>query len=207
MVVFDKEECFRNAIDTAVLMNSVSKYILNKRITSTEFKCGIGIDYGKMLITKSGAIRQGEEKEFYRSLVWLGKPANTASRLTDVANKTEAWNIPGVRQGNYYPYTNKWHWSDATYEEFIDALEETGSRHLRHKDDYFHSFYKTSLGPFSRTNSPILMTQAVYDGLRIDHPDNEYVKNKWFQKKDITIRDYDGVVYGGDVIFTSVKEL
>ncbi|WP_211277023.1 adenylate/guanylate cyclase domain-containing protein, partial [Tamilnaduibacter salinus] len=59
MVVFDKENCFENAIDTAVLMNSVCNNILNKRISSFEFRTGIGIDYGKMLITKSGAIRKG----------------------------------------------------------------------------------------------------------------------------------------------------
>ena len=32
MVVFDRDNCFVNAVDTAVLMNSVCKYILNKRI-------------------------------------------------------------------------------------------------------------------------------------------------------------------------------
>ena len=95
MVVFDKDNCFKNSIDTAVLMNSVCQNILNKRIKNFDFKCGIGVDYGKMLITKSGAIRQGSEKEFYRSLVWLGKPANTASRLTDLAFKTETWTLPG----------------------------------------------------------------------------------------------------------------
>jgi len=99
MVVFDQEDCFRNAIDTAILMNTVGKHILNKRITSTHFKCGIGIDHGKMLITKAGSIRQGAEKEFSRSLVWLGKPANIASRLTDIAFKTESYSLPGSALG------------------------------------------------------------------------------------------------------------
>ncbi|MEQ9002839.1 MAG: adenylate/guanylate cyclase domain-containing protein, partial [Pseudomonadales bacterium] len=73
MVVFDKEECFKNAVNTAVLMNSVAKYILNPLIRSTDFQVGIGIDYGPMLITKAGQTRHGAEREFYRSLVWLGK--------------------------------------------------------------------------------------------------------------------------------------
>lgn len=47
MVVFDKQDCFTKAVDTAILMNSVCKHILNNRIKSFEFSAGIGIDYGK----------------------------------------------------------------------------------------------------------------------------------------------------------------
>jgi class 3 adenylate cyclase len=207
MVVFDKEDCFKKAADTAVLMNSVSRYILNKRIKSTDFKCGIGIDYGKMLITKSGAIRHGAEKEFYRTLVWLGKPANTASRLTDMAFKTQTWSVPGVRRGNYYPYLKEWLWWDETYEKFIDELEPTLSRLLKHKDENFCSFYETSLGPYTETHSQILMTKDVFDGLSSSHPQSDYIQNKLFKKKNINIRDYDGEVYGGDVTFTVAKEI
>src|SRR5215208_4622598 len=48
MVIFDKEDCFTNAVDTAIIMNSVSKYLLDKNFSHDEIKCGIGIDYGKM---------------------------------------------------------------------------------------------------------------------------------------------------------------
>jgi len=206
MVVFDKENCFKNAIDTAVLMNSVCKHILNKRIKSTDFKCGIGIDYGKMLITKSCAIRQGAEKEFYRTLVWLGRPANTASRLTDLAFKTETWTTPGIRQGNHYKYTDKWLWLDKTVDGFLDDLEVTYSRNLKHKDEDFCSFHKTILGPYSNTYSPILLTKAVIDGLKKSHPNVDYIENELFRKKEVKVRDYSGDVYGGDVTFTAVKE-
>lgn len=206
MVVFDKDNCFKNALDTAVLMNSVSQHILNKRIKSTDFRCGIGIDYGKMLITKSGAVRRGAEKEFYRSLVWLGKPANIASRLTDIAFKTEQWSTTGVKQGNYYRYADKWLWFEKTYDDFLDALEVTHSRHLQHKDEHFRSFYKTTLGPYSHTNSPILITKAVYDGIKQSHPDIDYIENNYFKKKQITVRDYAGDIFGGDVTFSAVKE-
>ena len=80
MVVFDEEDCFKNAVETAVLMNTVCTKILNKKFSKyTDIQCGIGIDYGLMLITKTGVIKQGTEKDFYRSLVWLGRPANVAS--------------------------------------------------------------------------------------------------------------------------------
>lgn len=206
MVVFDKQECFTKAVDTAVLMNSVCKHILNNRIKSFEFSAGIGIDYGKMLITKSGAIRKGDEKEFYRSLVWLGKPANTASRLTDLANKTENYSIPAIHQGNYYQNTKEWHWQSKRYVQFIDDLEKTSSRMLKHKDEHFYSFFKTTIS-HSESQSPILMTKAVYNGYKLANPNADSIKNGWFSKKSIYVRDYSGEIYGGDVIKTAVENI
>jgi adenylate cyclase len=206
MVVFDQEDCFEKSINTATLMNSVCKYILNKRINSTDFKCGIGIDYGKMLITKGGAIRQGAEKEFYRSLVWLGKPANIASRLTDLANKTEFSQISAINQGNYYPYIKDWHWQSKPYEQFIDELESTSSRMLKHRDDHFYTFFKTTIS-HSKSHSPILITKAVFDGLKRDCPQSSYVEKNLFSKKDVSVRDYSGDVYGGDAFFPDVKDI
>ncbi|WP_374323485.1 hypothetical protein, partial [Aquipseudomonas alcaligenes] len=206
MVVFDKAKCFENAIDTAILMNSVCKHILNKRISSFEFRAGIGIDYGKMLITKSGAIRQGDEKEFYRSLVWLGKPANTASRLTDLAHKTEIYTIPAIHQGNYYPYIKDWHWQSKPYEQFVDDLEPTSSRMLKHKDEHFNTFFKTTMF-HSETHSPILFTKSVFDGFKKARPNADSIKNGWWSKRNLDVRDYDGDIYGGDVIFSVVEDL
>ncbi|BFM20061.1 adenylate/guanylate cyclase domain-containing protein [Gilvimarinus japonicus] len=206
MVVFDKEKCFENAVDTAILMNSVCKNILNKRISSFEFRAGIGIDYGKMLITKSGAIRQGGEKEFYRSLVWLGKPANTASRLTDLAHKTENHSTPAICQGNYYPHIKDWHWQDKPYEQFIDDLETTYSRMLRHKDQYFNTFFKTTMS-HSQTHSPILFTKSVFYGFKKARPEDDSITNSWWRKENLDVRDYDGDIYGGDVMFLAAKEL
>ena len=207
MVVFDKADCFTKAVDTAILMNSVCKHILNKRITSFEFSAGIGIDYGKMLITKSGAIKQGDEKEFYRSLVWLGKPANIASRLTDLANKTEYYNKKVVRQGLHYPLTDVWSWTDVSFEDFMEKLQVTYTPNLVHKDEYFSSFNITDLGPFSTSYSPILMTKRVYDGYKSANPDSNIIKSGWFSKKSIQVKDYSGDVYGGDVIKTAVENI
>lgn len=208
MVVFDADDCYKKAVDTATLMNSVCQHILNKRIKSTDFKCGIGIDHGKMLITKGGAIRQGAEKEFYRSLVWLGKPANIASRLTDLAFKTETYTLPGIHQGNYYPnIPNPWLWQDKTYEDFINDLEPISSRMIKHKNEYFYTFFKTTLGPYTRSYSPILMTGAVYNGLKRAYPESDYIKKSLFTKQQVTVRDYDGEVFGGNVIFPVVKEI
>lgn len=87
MIVFDEKNCFINAINTAYLLNTVAIKIINKHFKKDTVKCGIGIDFGKMLIAKTGTIKKGKENEFYKSLVWLGTPANIASKLTDKANK------------------------------------------------------------------------------------------------------------------------
>jgi adenylate cyclase len=87
MVIFDSVNCFTNAVNCAIAMNTVARYIINERFKANEVACGIGIDAGKMLATKTGIRRHGVEQANYRNLVWLGRPANTASKLTDLANK------------------------------------------------------------------------------------------------------------------------
>lgn len=206
MIVFDQNDCFKKAVDTAVLMNSVCQHILNKRIKSTDFKCGIGIDYGKMLITKGGAIKQGAEKEFYRSLVWLGKPANIASRLTDLAFKTEYYTENKVREAYNYSHLGKLLWVNRSYDEFIEQLETTYSNQVKHKNDNFFSFH-TTFDTTSKSYNPILITKTVYDGLKREHPDVDYIKKGYFIKEDIQVKDYTGDVYGADVHFIAVKDI
>ncbi len=89
MMLFDQADCYENAVDTAELINSVCKYVLNKHFTHEEVSFGVGIDYGRMLATKTGVRRHGSAQQSYKSLVWLGRPANVASKLTDNANKPE----------------------------------------------------------------------------------------------------------------------
>ena len=89
LMLFDPAKCFTNAIDTAILINSVCQYVLNKHFKHNEVSFGIGIDFGTMLATKTGIRRHGSAQQSYRALVWLGRPANIASKLTDNANKSE----------------------------------------------------------------------------------------------------------------------
>ena len=204
MVVFDKKDCFKNSVNTAILMNSVCKFVINKRIKNFTFSTGIGIDFGKMLITKAGTTRHGSEKEFYRSLVWLGKPANIASKLTDLANKTNTFYIKGVNQGFHYPLTNEFLWVGTTMDDFLRSLETTYTNHLKHVNDYFFTFLPTDLGPYTTDYKPIMMTSAVYNGFKREAPnDNSLEKGLW-SKCDINIKDYSGDIYGGNVVFTDV---
>lgn len=147
MVVFDAENCFTNAVKTAVLMNTIAHYIIKKHVNAIDFKCGIGIDYGTMLVTKAGAIKRNDQTEFYRALVWLGRPANIASRLTDVANKTITKFYPTIHEAHNYPHLSKLQWYEFPESTFIDRLEKTYSRNIRHQSEYFYSFFKAKITP------------------------------------------------------------
>ena len=102
MVVFPVSNCFVNAVNCAITINHISQMI-NEVFTSVDFHCGIGIDYGEMRVIKVGIERRGNEKAENEGLVWVGKPANLASRLTDFAGKTvedEFYNVTG----DFYHY-------------------------------------------------------------------------------------------------------
>jgi class 3 adenylate cyclase len=99
MIVFDADGCFRRAAHTATLCNTAAHRIISTWSTRFDFRCGVGIDYGPMVVMKAGVPRRGGETEFYRSLVWLGRPANVASKLTDLAHKMR----PAGEAGRYPP--------------------------------------------------------------------------------------------------------
>lgn len=97
MIVFDADRCFERAAHTATLCNTAAHQIIQSWSRHFVFRCGIGIDHGPLLVTKAGVPRRGAETEFYRSLVWLGRPANVASKLTDLANKSTTESAAGRR--------------------------------------------------------------------------------------------------------------
>lgn len=88
MVVFEPKDCFVNAINCAALMYTVAYKILAKHVSlGNDFKVGIGIEYGEMLVLKTGIRKKHEEQSEYKNLVWIGDAANIASKLCDFANK------------------------------------------------------------------------------------------------------------------------
>lgn len=122
MVIFETDKCFTKSVDTAILMNSVCKRVLNKHFKHGEVTFGIGIDFGRMLATKTGIRRHGSAQQSYRNLVWLGRPANIASKLTDAANK-EADTFEGTRVRVLYDYGAFGSvWNTETPWEFVDNL-------------------------------------------------------------------------------------
>lgn len=87
MIVFDEEYCCLHAINCAGMIMSIANKYISKLVPNDKFDCGIGIHYGTMHIIKVGLTVQGIENNDYKNLVWIGEPANLASRLTDCAGK------------------------------------------------------------------------------------------------------------------------
>lgn len=204
MVIFNTENAFSNAVNTAVLMNSTAKFVINKHFRQNEIQCGIGIDAGKILATKTGFIRRGIEQHNYRSLVWLGRPANVASKLTDIANKPqELKEIEAIRSGYYTPFG--WYWRDDTVHEFFDNMElrYLPARMVPTRANWEAAFAIWTSETMRPATPPILMTQAVFDGYRKASPNAPAVVNDWYKQVPVSVAGYDGNVFGGDVIFSA----
>ncbi len=205
MVLFERKDCFKNAINTAALLNTVPQKIMNKEFKNNEIRCGIGIDFGEMLVVKTGTIKQGKYKGDNRSLVWLGRPANVASKLTDVANKSEYESRPGVHLGYYYPFTKKWLWTKETAEEFVGKISKTIVTPIRHPD------YLVSISPTTISNQkkilPILITNEVLEGLKKEAPNEYSIKNlSWLEQK-VEVSGYSNKVWGSDLQYSVGGEI
>lgn len=211
MVVFDSDNCFTNAVNTAILMNSISKYVLNKEFPHDEIKCGIGIDYGKMLVTKTGIIRQGIENTSNKSLVWLGKPANIASKLTDNANKTftqtKTIKIPTIYEGHKYTHLSDMQWYEFPQNYFLENRVKGDylTPILRHVDDSFRCYFlstKEHNNTETTTTKQILMTEEVFEGYKNSNPEEESIVKQWWRiQSGTSISGYSGKIYGGNVYY------
>lgn len=211
MVMFDVENSFENAVNTAIAMNSVSKYVIDRHFKGNQVSCGIGIAHGSMMATKTGLIRRGQEHANYRNLVWLGRPANVASKLTDIANKdAEYGSRPAVHVAREQAGTTDWDWKDESVETFVQHFERDyawwNPRRWIIKDPSIISFFATTKMVKERDMTPpILMTKAVYDGYKAAAPKDPSVVNGWWKKVAVQVPGNRGTVYGGDVIFTAFK--
>lgn len=207
MMLFDNADCFANAVNTAILINSVCQYVINQHFTYEEVSFGIGIDYGRMLATKTGIRRHGSAQQSYRSLVWLGRPANVASKLTDNANKPEeARELVKLRVG--YDYLNDGTppvYQDEWPHEFVQKFTYDQARRVMVAPN-FHSFTvaKERIVTTPAT-PPILMSKRVYEGFEAACPFAPGIQNGWFTKVKRSIPDVPDEVFGGDVIYVAFR--
>lgn len=83
------------ALNCAISMATAIDFSLNKHlrnnINNKTIDCGIGIDYGKVLLTKVGmyGVESNEEKENEVDCVWVGNVTNHASKFSDLAKGGE----------------------------------------------------------------------------------------------------------------------
>lgn len=212
IVLFDTDDAFTNAMNCAFLMNSVSKYVINKHFSANEVTCGIGVDCGKMLVTKTGIRKNGIQRQNYKNLVWLGRPANIASKLTDLANKpSERVKVDTVRvafqKAGMPEY--EWRWIEYKSWEFIKRIDSPSLvNHIAFKDPAFRTFYLSHDYIETRqVTPPILVSRAVYAGFKAANPEDNSIKGGgWFKEVKVTVPGFTDKVFGCDVHFTVFKD-
>lgn len=214
MVIFDTTDAYVNAVECAIAMNTVSQHVINLHFKRGEVECGIGIDAGNMLATKTGVRRRGVDQAAYRNLVWLGRPANVASKLTDLANKPEeSVPIPIVSAhfksplGIFAGLSGEGTWRDFYPSDFVRQLssELLGNR-IQHSDPNFQMMSVSERRIVTRAaTKPIMMTETVWNGYKAAAPAAKSVVNGWFSEVPIKVPGYTGKVYAGDVYYPALK--
>lgn len=220
MIVFPAEDCFKNAVECAISINHIAKNVIRKRFSAVDFKCGIGIDYGELRVIKVGVQRQGNEGTENRSLVWAGYPANIASRLTDVANKTiketifkvvrnpvnqarYSYPISGLPVGKPIinekepPYLSREETVEMTSEEFLNNIwSYQGKPPLTLLGGKMISFSKEER---SYSYPEILITSTVYNGYRSANPKANHIVNSYWKIQSRPVKNVTENIYGADL--------
>ncbi len=206
MVVFPPENCFTNAVYCAITINHIATMI-NKKFDNFEFKSGIGIDYGKLSVMKVGIKKNGSENDDNKGLVWVGYPANFASRLTDCAGKefTDTYynvdgeffefhpfnrgiSFLGFPKTGYYRETKKF-----TAEQLASALSVSRNEI---KLSLCSKIYSITKVDEKYTYKSILISEKVYQGYAKAVPNAKDIRNNWWKKQSRKIRDIDFNVWG-----------
>ena len=201
MVVFPEADCYQNAVECAISINHIAQKIINQKLQGHDFKCGIGIDYGKIRCIKVGKIKKGVANQDYKNLVWIGRPANMASRLCDNANKEVQMFKVEYRKlmpvmGLLAPQSilsGKFEFREVTEymtaEQLTELISKIGLSNI-------HLIIKEGM-PEKR--KPILISKDVYDGYKKACPEADSIKNHWWHEDNKYIRNVDFKVYGADI--------
>ena len=218
MVVFPQEDCYRKAVNCAITINHIASMI-NKEFDNFEFKCGIGVDYGKLSVIKVGIQKKGAENDDNKGLVWVGDPANLASRLTDCANKeftdtnyaihgefyeynpfyhaSLPSNLGFNRPNGYYPKTKVY-----TAEEFASEIKLSQDRLELSSCRKVYSIEKKEP---KYKYAHILLSDKVYQEFAKAHPNRRSIKEGLWKKQTRKIKDIDYDVWGGDIVWVLNK--
>ncbi len=212
MVVFPPEDCFKKAVFCAITINHIAS-LINKKFDNFEFKCGIGVDYGKISVMKVGIQKKGAENDDNKGLVWVGYPANFASRLTDCANK-EFTDIVYKVDGSFYEYnyfensflgrTSGWYrkTKEFTAEEFASKIS-LSSIGQSLSFDSCSQIYSIERVERKYTYKNILLSDKVYKEYAKAVPNGNDIVNddiKW-KKQTRKIRDIEFDVWGNNLVW------
>ena len=200
MVVFPEENCFQNAVDCAITINHIAKYVINPQIREHNFTCGIGVDYGKMRCIKVGVEKHGTENSDNKNLVWIGSPANMASRLCDNANKEVQ--LFKVIHTVYEPrFDLLQHQSIFDNFEKIVKTEKLTAEQISEiiSTKGYKSISSIEKEGKPERRNPILVSKVVFDGFKKACPYYISIKHDLWKLDNRDIRDVTFAVYGADL--------
>ncbi len=146
------EKAVDKAINTARSLLTVIDYSLNKylksKVNGKIIECGIGVDYGKVLVTQVGmyGVEQDENKENEVDCVWVGSTTNHASKYSDLASGGEIFISDNVYKQLSDCYKDVWtevakykgsklFRGYVTSDYYLDYFEELGSSTKVEPDD------------------------------------------------------------------------
>ena len=213
MVVFPEENCFTNAVDCAISINHSSS-LINKEFSGVKYKAGIGIDYGKMRVLKVGLKQQGAENYDNKNLVWVGSPANIASRLTDVAGKSfYSSNKFKITIPNQSKSSAFWNNEITDLFEIIDGTHSavqpveyflTGSEILRKSklnSEFQLEFMGKIIQSIIKDNESydipkILASELVYEGLKNENPNHGTFDGDYWEEVKYPFKNVKMKVFG-----------
>lgn len=138
------EKAVDKAVNAARSLQTVIDYSLNKHlklnINGKMIECGIGIDYGKVLVTWVGmhGVESDENKEDEKNCVWVGNTTNHASKYSDIAVGGEVFISESVYKNLSEKYKEVWSKSAkykgtklfqgyVTKDYYLDFSEELGN--------------------------------------------------------------------------------
>lgn len=218
MIVFPVANCFTNAIDCAISINHIASKIISVAFPGVDFKCGIGIDFGELRVIKVGTQRRGHEHPENRGLVWAGYPANIASRLTDVANKTfdetlykvtynpiNPIHLPGMMSlssifGYKEPKNEEPYYLNKIEEKTMSEIEFARSISSVTPGELYligGKFIKMEKVKRKTVFKEILITEEVYKGFKNDNPSRA---NSWTVQEG-EIKNVYSKIYGASLIW------
>ena len=212
MVVFSPDDCFKKAVFCAITINHIAS-IINGKFDNFEFKCGIGVDYGKLSVMKVGIAKKGPENDDNKGLVWVGYPANYASRLTDCANK-EFTDVFFLVDGSFYEYhpfqgpllglrESGWYRKKKKYtaEEMASDLKVSQNGQELSLSSC-NKVYSISKEEDKYTYKSILLSDSVYQGYAKAVPSSNDIQKGWWKKQTRKIKDIDFDVWGASLTWT-----
>ncbi len=138
------EKAVDKAINAARSLLTVINFSLNKHLKNNVngkiIECGIGIDYGKVLVTQVGmyGVESDENKENEVDCVWVGNTTNYASKYSDISSGGEIFISSNVYKALSEDYRSVWTESAkykgkklyqgyVTTDYYLDFWEELGN--------------------------------------------------------------------------------